>query len=342
MHVDVQQDLEVAGPGNSGRVQDRLGVSRCDGSGRLWDHRPMGDLKRFGGHWRRDGWAGLVPNGIGQQKPNHYGDMLKVVAENRGDLRYAWKVLNKGVCDGCALGVAGLHDWTIEGVHLCMTRLKLLRVNTAPAFDPGLLADVEPLRERSSTELRELGRLGHPMRRRRGDRGFRRITWDEAMALDRRRDPGDRTRAGRDVPDVAGDHERVVLRGRQGGAGDGRRLGRLGRPGLPRALDARPQGHHRGGGVDLLPRRRHRERPDRPLGLEPGEQPAGVHQVPLPGQGAGREGRGRQPVPRARAGEVLGAVLGRVGGVRHEALRPARAGASRRATSRSPTRWSSA
>ena len=141
----------------------------------------MSDLKRFGGHWRRDGWAGLVPNGIGQQKPKHYGDMLKVVAENRGDLRYAWKVLNKGVCDGCALGVAGLHDWTIEGVHLCMTRLKLLRVNTAPAFDPGVLADVEPLRGRSSTELRELGRLGHPMRRRRGDRGFRRITWDEAM-----------------------------------------------------------------------------------------------------------------------------------------------------------------
>ena len=26
---------------------------------------------------------------------------------------------NQGVCDGCALGVAGFHDWTLSGVHLC-------------------------------------------------------------------------------------------------------------------------------------------------------------------------------------------------------------------------------
>ena len=79
-------------------------------------------------------------------------------------------MLTKGVCDGCALGVAGLHDWTIDGVHLCTTRLRLLEVNTADALDPVVLADVEPLRRRSGAELRGLGRLGHPMRRRRGER----------------------------------------------------------------------------------------------------------------------------------------------------------------------------
>ena len=133
--------------------------------------------------WNRKAWVSLAPNGIGHQKPNHYGDMLKVAWANRSPERaaYAWQVLSKGVCDGCALGVAGFHDWTIDGVHLCTTRLKLLETNTMGPLDHGLLADVAPLRSRSSAELRDLGRLAYPMRRRRGERGFHRITWDEAL-----------------------------------------------------------------------------------------------------------------------------------------------------------------
>jgi len=84
------------------------------------------------------------------------------------------------VCDGCALGVAGFHDWTIPGIHLCMTRLNLLRLNTMPAFDPALLADVSSLRGHSNEQLRELGRLAYPMVREVGQPGFRRISWDEA------------------------------------------------------------------------------------------------------------------------------------------------------------------
>jgi len=140
----------------------------------------MNDRRRLGGTWNPKGWAGLVPNGIGQQKPNHYLDMLKVVRQNSGNLAYAWKILSKGVCDGCALGVSGFHDWTLDGVHLCMTRLNLLAVNTAEPFDHDVLADVVPLRQRSGKELRELGRLAHPMRRRRGEPGFSRISWEEA------------------------------------------------------------------------------------------------------------------------------------------------------------------
>jgi molybdopterin-dependent oxidoreductase alpha subunit len=131
--------------------------------------------------WRPSGWAGLSPNGIGQQKPNHYLEMVKVAWANRAHPRYAWDVLRKGACDGCALGVAGFHDWTIEGVHLCTTRLRLLELNTADAFDPALLTDVGPLRGRTGQQLRDFGRLGHPMRRRRGEPGFRRIEWDEAL-----------------------------------------------------------------------------------------------------------------------------------------------------------------
>jgi molybdopterin-dependent oxidoreductase alpha subunit len=130
---------------------------------------------------RREHWVGLRPYGVGHQKPNHYREMFDVAWDNRAHPKYAWDVLTKGVCDGCALGVAGLHDWTIEGVHLCTTRLRLLEVNTADPLDPIVLSDVDALRDRSGEQLRKLGRLGHPMRRARGERGFRRISWDEAL-----------------------------------------------------------------------------------------------------------------------------------------------------------------
>jgi molybdopterin-dependent oxidoreductase alpha subunit len=44
-----------------------------------------------------------------------------------------------------------------------------------------VLADVDALKVKTGAELRDLGRLAYPMRRRRGDAGFRQITWDEAM-----------------------------------------------------------------------------------------------------------------------------------------------------------------
>lgn len=122
-----------------------------------------------------------VPFGLGQTKPHHFRDMSSIVWKNRDNLGYAWKVLSRGVCDGCALGVTGFHDWTIKGVHLCMTRLNLLRLNTMPALDPGVLSDVRPLQGLSNAQLRELGRLPYPMLRENGETGFRRITWEEAL-----------------------------------------------------------------------------------------------------------------------------------------------------------------
>ena len=62
---------------------------------------------------KRDLWVGFKPYGIGETKPNHYKEMFKTLWENRDNLPYAWRILNKGVCDGCALGVAGFHDWTL-------------------------------------------------------------------------------------------------------------------------------------------------------------------------------------------------------------------------------------
>ncbi len=119
--------------------------------------------------------------GIGAQKPRHYTEMLKVAWENRDQLPFAWRILSRGVCDGCALGTSGLSDWTLPGTHLCMVRLELMRLNTAPALTPDLLSDAAALARRSSRELRALGRLPEPMLRRAGERGFSVVSWDDAL-----------------------------------------------------------------------------------------------------------------------------------------------------------------
>src|SRR5687768_14709719 len=123
----------------------------------------------------------LIPSGLNEQKPHHYTDMLRIAWQNRDQLPFAWRILRDGVCDGCALGTSGLHDWTIPGTHLCMVRLELMRLNTAPALDPSRLEDVRTLQSMTSAALRDLGRLPYPMLRRRGDRGFRRIEWEQAL-----------------------------------------------------------------------------------------------------------------------------------------------------------------
>jgi molybdopterin-dependent oxidoreductase alpha subunit len=128
-------------------------------------------------------WASLKPFGIGEGRPNNYAEIWKAVRENRGRLRYAWRILKRGTCDGCALGTKGMRDWTMDEVHLCNVRLRLLRLNTMPELDPGLLADVSGPAGRSGAELRDLGRLPVPMVRRAGDKGFTPIGWDEALDL---------------------------------------------------------------------------------------------------------------------------------------------------------------
>jgi molybdopterin-dependent oxidoreductase alpha subunit len=126
-------------------------------------------------------WASPKPFGIGEGRPNNYLEIVKAIRENRRELPYAWRILNQGVCDGCALGTKGMRDWTVDEVHLCNVRLRLLSLNTMPALDPLLLEDVRRVAGRRSAALRQLGRLPYPMLRRRGDLGFTRISWDEAL-----------------------------------------------------------------------------------------------------------------------------------------------------------------
>jgi molybdopterin-dependent oxidoreductase alpha subunit len=131
----------------------------------------------------RRSWVSLVPYGLNEQHPNAYLDILKTAWENRDNLSYAYRVLRDGCCDGCALGTTGMHDWTMKGIHLCAVRLNLLRLNTMPAMDWRRLEDASALATLPGRALRRLGRLAAPMVRRRGEHGFHRVGWDEAVAL---------------------------------------------------------------------------------------------------------------------------------------------------------------
>ncbi len=278
--------------------------------------------------WDRERWVSIRPNGTGLQKPHHYRDMAKVAWDNRRHPKYALDVLTKGVCDGCALGVAGLHDWTMDGVHLCTTRLNLLRLNTADPFDHRLLADVAALERRSGTELRELGRLAHPMRRRRGEPGFTRVSWDDALEVLA-------TRLRTAVPDRVA----IYLTSRGITNETYYVAGKAARAMGVASIDSAARVCHAPSTVglkatvgvaastcslqDVL-------ESDLVVlwGTNPANnQPVFMKHLYLAKKRGLSRGR-REPVPRAGPRVVLGAVVARVGRVRHEDLRSARAGAA--------------
>src|SRR5262245_58766757 len=126
----------------------------------------------------------VVPFGLlVRAKPRHYREMLRVAWQNRGRWRYALRILRHGVCDGCSLGPRGLRDDVIPGVHLCLTRLGLLRLNTMGPIPDEKLGDIRALRALGNEGLHRLGRVPAPLLRRPGDPGFTRIGWDEALRL---------------------------------------------------------------------------------------------------------------------------------------------------------------
>jgi molybdopterin-dependent oxidoreductase alpha subunit len=138
-------------------------------------------LDSSGGRFRlRD----LLPVGPRRHpRPRPFLEMVQVLWENRDNLPYAWRILNHGVCDGCSLGPRGLRDDVIEGVHLCMTRLKLLRLNTMGPVPEDRLHDAAALRSLPNEALHRLGRVPFPLIHRAGSDRMHRLSWDEAVGL---------------------------------------------------------------------------------------------------------------------------------------------------------------
>lgn len=139
----------------------------------------MGTLRRFW-HWL----ILLVPFGLlVRTKPRHFREMLRVLWDNRGRWGYSMRILRHGVCDGCSLGPRGLKDDVIPGVHLCLSRLKLLKLNTMGPIPAEWLTDTDRLDVLSNEQLHRLGRIPYPLLRKAGENSFQRISWDEATSL---------------------------------------------------------------------------------------------------------------------------------------------------------------
>ena len=126
----------------------------------------------------------LLPIGPGRHpRPRPFVEMAQVAWQNRDNLSYAWRILSHGVCDGCSLGPRGLRDDVIDGVHLCMTRLKLLRLNTMGPIPDARLRDLTALRALPNDQLHSLGRLPYPLIHRVGSTTLHRLSWDEALGI---------------------------------------------------------------------------------------------------------------------------------------------------------------
>ena len=281
----------------------------------------------------RPAGSGWRPNGIGLQKPNHYRDMAKVAWANRAHPKYAIDVLTKGACDGCALGVAGLHDWTIDGVHLCTTRLSCSSSTPPTPLDPVAARRRRAARRRAASPQLRRARPARPPDAPAARRA--RLHPHRLGRGARRRSPAAIARAPAPTASALYLTSRGITNETYYVAGKAARAMGIA------SVDSAARVCHAPStvglketigvaAVDLLAAGRDRERPRRAVGHEPGQQPAGVHEVPLPGQAARVPGRGGEPVPRARPRAVLGAVERRVGALRHEDVRPARAGAARR------------
>ena len=59
---------------------------------------------------------------------NPFRDIVKTVWENRDQLGYANRILKHGVCDGCALGTAGMLEKILHHIGRA-------RALVAPSFD---------------------------------------------------------------------------------------------------------------------------------------------------------------------------------------------------------------
>ena len=118
--------------------------------------------------------GGLAPE---RDRPDQAEPLRRDAADGLGEPATAPLRVADPVARACATAARsaspGFHDWTIDGVHLCTTRLNLLRLNTMRRARPGA---ARRRRRRCGSapaaELRELGRLALPDAPPRGRAGF--------------------------------------------------------------------------------------------------------------------------------------------------------------------------
>ena len=248
--------------------------------------------------------------GVGQ-KPHHYREMVRVAWENRDQLPFAWRILRDGVCDGCALGTTGLRDWTLRRHPPLHGAARA----AAPEHGAGARSGARsPTSQRCATSV--LGGAARARPPAGADAAPARRAAASASSLGRgaRRGrapthPRDRSRAAsRSTSPRAASPNEVYYAAQKAarclGTNHVDNSARLCHAASTVAMKA-TLGH---GASTCCYTRLARRRPHRLLRLEHRQQPAGHDEVPATRRSrSGAAGRGRQPVPRARAGALLGA-----------------------------------
>jgi len=107
--------------------------------------------------------------------------MARAAWVQRHHLRFSWRLLQHGVCDGCTLGPRGLKDEVLAGPHLCALRLAGLGSHTQQPLIPADLVDLDRLRAMDAAALAALGSLPDAFGHRVGSRGLDRLDGDEAL-----------------------------------------------------------------------------------------------------------------------------------------------------------------
>ena len=156
------------------RPLQRLHAPRTHRPGRLMARRTAGAISsRASAGCGASLWVGWKPNGIGEQKPRHYGAIVRTVV---------------GQPAQPAVGVAHPPQGSVRRVRARRRRLpRLDDQRRAPLHDAPRPPEGEhrardrrrpawptsaALASTTGRELRELGRLAHPMVRRKGERGI--------------------------------------------------------------------------------------------------------------------------------------------------------------------------
>ena len=178
----------------------RLGrhICRCEGtppsdlpfpvcSRAVDEHRPTATAPRSVRHHAAPAVPGarslasVTPFGWHLPGVHPWRSLWSTMVDNLDNLPAAWSVLAHGVCDRSSLGVAGLNDGLPGGFHIDEPRRRHLRHHTQPAIAPADLLDLPRLRRMGPDALANLGRLGAPFIHRTGERGFTKVSWEDAL-----------------------------------------------------------------------------------------------------------------------------------------------------------------
>jgi molybdopterin-dependent oxidoreductase alpha subunit len=113
---------------------------------------------------------------------------LQKAREVGGIVTLGRRLATRNACKTCAVGMGGQHGGMRNEAgsfpEVCKKGIQAQAADMQPPIDERWLAthDLAALERWTSRELEHAGRIGFPMLWREGDRGFRRLAWDEALA----------------------------------------------------------------------------------------------------------------------------------------------------------------